>query len=121
MIVGLGTDIVEIDRIEQVLQRYGADFLNRVYTPEEQREGNGRISYLAGRWAAKESAAKALGCGIGTDCSFTDIEVLNDELGRPVMACRAAAVEKIGGDLHWHVSISHEGAYAVATAIVEKP
>ena len=121
MIVGLGTDIVEIARIEQVINRHGAEFLDRVYTAAEQREGNGRLSYLAGRWAAKESAAKALGCGIGADCAFADIEVLNDELGRPVMTCRAAAAEKLGNGLRWHVSISHEDAYAVATVIVERP
>ena len=76
MIKGLGIDIVETDRIRQVIERHGEQFLNRVYTPAEQAIGKIRASahhFYAGRWAAKEAAAKALGCGIGSECSFNEI------------------------------------------------
>ena len=69
MIKGLGIDIVETARIRQVIERHGEQFLNRVYTPAEQAVGKIRASaqhFYAGRWAAKEAAAKALGCGIGS-------------------------------------------------------
>ena len=120
MIVGLGTDIVEISRLEAALARNGKLFRDRVFTEAEQREAGERLSYFAGRWAAKEAAAKALGCGIGAGCSFTDIEVLNDESGAPHLTCRAAAARCIRGNrLRYLVSISHEKAYAIATVIAE--
>ena len=69
-IIGLGTDIVEIARIERMLDEYGEQFCDRVYTADELALAGGkrgRKAFFAGRWAAKEAAAKALGCGIGGD------------------------------------------------------
>jgi len=86
MILGIGTDIVEIERISAVLTHHAEHFSARVFTAAEADQARGRVSYLAGRWAAKEAAAKALA-------------------GRT--------------RLRWHVSISHEKAYAVATVILE--
>ena len=120
MIVGLGTDIVEIARMKAALARNGEHFMDRVFTAAEQREAGARLSYFAGRWAAKEAAAKALGCGFGSGCAFTDIEVLNDELGAPHLTCIAPAAQTFnGGRLRFLVSISHEKAYAVATVMIE--
>lgn len=120
MIVGLGTDIVEISRMEAALARNGALFRDRVFTAAEQREAGTRLSYFAGRWAAKEAAAKALGCGFGSGCALTDIEVLNDDLGAPHLTCTAPAAQALnGGKLRFLVSISHEKAYAAATVIIE--
>ena len=121
MIIGMGTDIVELARLDTAMKRGGEAFLRRVYTAAELDEGKGRLEYLGGRWAAKEAAAKALGCGIGAGCSFTDVEITDAPSGAPVLTCRARAAkaleEKRG--VRWHVSISHERAYAVATVIVE--
>ncbi len=122
MIVGIGTDIVELARLESAIKRGGETFLRRVCTEEEIECSGDKLQYYAGRWAAKEAAAKALGCGIGAGCAFTDIEVLNDCHGAPVLTCRAPAaldLEKRHGRLEWHISISHERAYAVATVIIE--
>ena len=122
MILGLGTDIVELARIDSVVARNGASFLHRVYTANELDASGGRIEFLAGRWAAKEAAAKALGCGIGASCSFTDIEVVNGANGAPQLECRAPAAAKLKDNypkIRWHVSISHEKAYAVATVMIE--
>lgn len=118
MIIGLGTDIVDLSRMSEALERGGEHFRNRVFTEAEQREAGERLSYFAGRWAAKEAAAKALGCGIGAECSFTDIEVLNDGRGAPHLKCTAPAAVK-HGSVRYLVSISHEKSYAVATVIIE--
>lgn len=120
MILGLGTDIVEIGRISALLERHGSHFTERVYTADETAQANGRINYLAGRWAAKEAAAKALGCGIGEKCALTDIEIIDGADGAPRLSCIAPALEGMGNrNVRWHVSISHESAYAVATVILE--
>lgn len=120
MIIGMGTDIVELARLEAAIKRGGDAFLQRIYTAAELEEGQNRLEYLGGRWAAKEAAAKALGCGIGAGCAFTDVAVTNSPSGAPKLDCTApAAALKKNGGLRWHVSISHERAYAVATVIVE--
>ena len=122
-IIGLGTDIVEIARIERMLAEYADDFCARVYTPEEMAiagDRRGRIVFLAGRWAAKEAAAKALGCGIGADCAFTDINITRDDGGRPVLTFSGAAAAYAArlGVSAVKLSISHESRYAVATVIL---
>ncbi|HYN89013.1 MAG TPA: holo-ACP synthase, partial [Ardenticatenaceae bacterium] len=70
-----GIDLIEIARIEEALERFGARFLDRVYTPAEQRACGRRAPSLAARWAAKEAASKALGVGIG-DVRWVEIEVV---------------------------------------------
>ena len=122
-IIGLGTDIVEIARIEHMLDEYGDAFCDRVYTAEEMRLAGtrrGRLSFFAGRWAAKEAAAKALGCGIGADCAFTDIHIVNDASGRPELTFTGAAANFADrlGVTGIKLSISHEARYAVATVIL---
>ena len=120
MIIGIGTDIVEIERIAASLSRHGEHFTERVFTPNETAQAHDRISYFAGRWAAKEAAAKALGCGIGEMCALTDIEIVDNDAGAPQLFCTAPALKTFAGKfLRWHVSISHEKAYAVATVILE--
>ena len=126
MIIGQGVDIVEIKRIKNAIERGGAPFVKRVFTGSETEQAESRnaakYSYYAGRWAAKEALSKALGCGIGEHCSFTDIEVLSDDYGVPRMSLNNNAkmqCDKLGG-AHIHVSISHEAEYAVAFVTVEK-
>ena len=120
MILGLGTDIVEIDRIAAVLERHGEHFSERVFTAAEIAQAHGRISYFAGRWAAKEATAKALGCGNGDMCAFTDIEIIDDAAGTPRLNCTAPMLKALADRvLNWHVSISHERSCAVATVILE--
>ncbi len=122
MIVGIGTDLAECARIERLFKLHGEHFQRRVLTHEECAECDG-ISYLAGRWCAKEALAKALGTGIGAQCAFEDICVLRDSAsGRPVMTLSGNAkrtAEKLGVK-RIHLSISHEKHYAVATVILER-
>ncbi|QXO17784.1 holo-ACP synthase [Vibrio ostreae] len=124
MIVGLGTDIAEIARIEQVLARSGTAFAARILTPQElalfaARKQQSR--FLAKRFAAKEAASKALGTGIAGGVSFQDFIISNDELGKPVLSLQGKAAELAAGAgvTALHLSISDERHYAVATVILE--
>lgn len=120
MIIGTGIDIIEINRIDDSVQRFGQTFLDRIYTAAEQAERTER-TYFAGRWAAKEAISKALGTGIGKDCSWLDIEILNNDAGAPVAVLSGAALcrlQELNG-ISVRISISHERSNAVAMAIIE--
>lgn len=123
-IVGLGTDIVEIRRIEQSLAR--TPRLSERILTEVEREffalHRQPARYLAKRFAAKEAAAKALGTGIAKGVSFLDFTVSNDVLGRPVLTLSGAALaraEQLQVSAIW-LSLTDEQAYASATVILEK-
>jgi len=128
-IIGLGTDIVEIARIEQSLARSPA-LVKRVLTLAEQTiyqdhaEKQPAIAarYFAKRFAAKEAAAKALGTGIGRGVSFQHISVSNNAVGAPQLALSDYAAELASslGVNHIWLSISDEQAYAAATVILER-
>ena len=121
MILGIGTDVCEIARIEKACERKG--FLERYFTAGENRlfeERNLRPQTIAANFAVKEAVAKALGTGF---CGFTlkDIETLRDDLGKPVVTLLGQARERflaMGGQ-KIHVSISHSGKDAVAFVILE--
>ncbi len=122
-IVGLGTDIIEIARIEQSLAR-SPRLVQRVLTETEQQilAAHGQPArYFAKRFAAKEAAAKALGTGIGRGISFQHFSVSNDPSGRPQLELSGSA-KALADSMHvrsvW-LSISDEQAYACATVILE--
>ena len=125
MIVGLGTDIVEIKRIKEMLNKHSEIFIDKIFTEDEKLEAEKRKNthtYYAGRWAAKEAVAKALGTGFGKGCSWKDISINNNEQGKPIVNLSNAAAEtfkKLQGT-NIFLSISHECEYACATAILEK-
>lgn len=123
-IVGLGTDIADIERIEKSLQRSGQAFAERILHPSELAifhtlKQQGR--YLAKRFAAKEAASKALGTGIACGVSFQHFEIMNDHLGKPILVLHGQAQEIAHkkGALNVHLSISDEKRYAMATVILE--
>lgn len=128
-IVGLGTDIVEIARIEQSLARSPA-LVIRVLTADEQAIYAGLADnnpanaarYFAKRFAAKEAAAKALGTGIGRGVSFKHISISNNADGAPKLALTDYASELAAtmGVSHIWLSITDEQAYAAATVILER-
>lgn len=123
--IGIGTDILEIERLEQALQRTGGKILEHILTPEERKiaetKGKAAIGFYAGRWTAKEAVSKMLGTGIGKDCSFQDITILNNEKGAPYVTLTGAAKQKADalGITKIHISISHEQHYCIATVIGE--
>lgn len=123
MIVGLGTDLVGIERIRGVHLRQGQRFLDRVYTAAEQvycLAARDPAERLAVRWAAKEAVMKALGTGWAKGVDFRQIEVVSGE-GAPRLALsgEAAAVAARQGIGRLHLSLSHSDGMAVATVITE--
>ncbi len=122
MIVGIGTDIVEIVRIGKMIERHGEMFLNRVFTDNEIRYCQRRkasYEHFAGRWAAKEAVMKTLGTGFTRGVGWQDIEVTNHKSGKPVIELRGGArdmAESMGIE-DMMITISHCRAYATATAI----
>ncbi|MFN2370396.1 MAG: holo-ACP synthase [Candidatus Krumholzibacteriia bacterium] len=124
MILGLGTDVVEVARIAGLVARHGARFLDRCFRPGEQelarRRGRGGAAALAARWAAREAFLKALG-GDVQGIPYRDIEVVRAATGAPALRLhgRAAAALAARGGRRVHVALSHERAYAVATVVIE--
>lgn len=124
MIIGTGVDLVEIARIAQAMERFGARFLNRVYTPSEQayclRKRRAAES-LAARFAAKEAAAKALGTGIGFGVNWREIEVVRAPSGKPSLRFhgRAAQIAAHLGVTSSALSITHSEDLAQAFVILE--
>jgi holo-[acyl-carrier protein] synthase len=123
-IVGIGTDIVEIERIREQRLRLGDKLAKRVLTPDElaiYMAAKLPERYLAKRFAAKEAAAKALGTGIGRGVSFQHIHISNDTNGAPLVRFSdgaAARLKELGGN-RAHLSIADEKHYATATVILE--
>jgi len=118
MKLATGVDLVDIERIREAIDRHGERFSARIFTEAEQRECNGRFSSLAARFAAKEAAAKALGCGIGV-VSWLDIEVRGDENHAPHLYLHGEG-EKLArrlGLLNWSVSLSHTETQAIAFVV----
>ncbi len=118
-----GVDLIEIKRIRKAVERFGDRFLTRVYTAGELVACHGRVESLAGRFAAKEAVAKALGTGVWRHgIGWTDIEVLRGAEGEPLLvlhagaATRAAALRLSG----WSLSISHDRKRAVAFVVAEQ-
>ncbi|BBG59433.1 Holo-[acyl-carrier-protein] synthase [Providencia rustigianii] len=123
-IVGLGTDIVEISRIESVIERSADSLAKRILTEYEYAQYQQQTKparFLAKRFAVKEAAAKALGTGIRNGLAFNQFEVTNDKLGKPLLTLSGEAL-KLAACLnatHFHVSITDERHYAAATVIIE--
>ena len=117
MIFGIGTDIAQVNRFEKWVEN--PQMFMRFFNPAEIMEKGSlaaKCQHYAARFAAKEAAAKALGCGIG-EVSWQEIEILNDEFGAPVLHLHGKAAERAEalGLSVWSVSITHLKEYAAAT------
>lgn len=119
MKIATGVDLIEISRIEDVIARHGKQYLERVYTPAELEQCGRRAESLAGRFAAKEAVAKALGSGIG-DVSWKDIEVLGNGQNAPVLTLHNKAKQRADelGFSSWSLSISHSQSHSVAFVVM---
>ncbi len=124
MILGLGTDIVEVARIGTSHSRWGEDFLNRILLPAEiayclaYRES---APHIAARFAAKEAIAKAFGTGIGAELGWHDMEITRDDSGRPSVRLHGGGLKLFAarGARELHITLSHTREHATATAILE--
>ncbi len=122
MIMGIGTDLAQISRLAESLQRFEQKFATRILAPEELPAYQGSAfpaKFLAKRFAVKEAAAKALGTGIG-EVSWHDIYIEHDERGAPLLRFqgRASELAKSKGINHLHVSISDEQDFALAFVVL---
>ena len=128
MILGIGTDLVDIRRIEQTIARHGDRFINRIFTEAEraraERRAN-RIDTYAKRFAAKEACAKALGTGMSHGVFWRDMGVVNLPSGKPTMhltggaAARLAAITPAGAQALIHLTITDEAPLAQAFVVIE--
>ncbi len=125
MILGMGIDLASLDRIGAILERSGERFLERILTEGEKKQlpkqGRRRIEWVAGRFAAKEAASKALGTGIAAGITMKDIEILSSPEGCPRILLHGQAGERAlaMGASRTHLSISHEKETACAVVILE--
>ncbi len=118
-VIGIGTDIIEIERIASVYAKWGKAFLDRLFTDEEAAYCLARkqaVSHLAARWAAKEAVAKALGVGFGSSLGWRDIAIGSDANGRPTVALQGEAASRFAG-ITILLSMSHSQEHATATAV----
>lgn len=124
MILGIGTDLVAIARIQKTVDRFGDRFLGKVFSPEEVRHCAARadrVACLAKRFAAKEAFVKALGTGMREGIWFHDIQVVANALGQPGIVVSGEAERRLEtwGTVRVHVSLSDEKKYAVAFVVLE--
>lgn len=124
MILGNGIDLIEVERIKQTLERHGARFLDRIFTEKEQHYcllHKHKEIHLAGRFAAKEACAKALGTGITEHVGWKDIEIINNAKGKPQVVLSPSLTDRLQHNrLSIHLSISHTHSIAIASVIIEK-
>lgn len=124
MILGIGTDIVKITRVRGSIEKYGEQFLNRCFTPTERERANGKhdpAHAYARLYAAKEALLKALGTGMRDGISWHDIQVSWDKYGAPTAIFGPGAKSYLKAEnVNIRLSMSDDGEYAVAFAIIEK-
>lgn len=130
MIIGTGLDIVNINRIEKIIHQYNDKFIKRIYTIREIEKSKilnhkSRINYFAKRFAAKEAFSKACGVGIGRGFNFNEIEVINNNNGKPLISINQKIVDFIRGNFHCnkfqiHLTLTDERDLSIANVIIEK-
>jgi holo-[acyl-carrier protein] synthase len=113
-----GVDLIEVERIDQAILRYGERFFDRFFTHQELIDAGGRTPALAARFAAKEAVSKALGTGIG-EVGWKDIEIIKGPGRQPLLRLHGRAQELSGemGIRVWAISLSHTHEHAVAIAV----
>lgn len=118
-ILGIGNDIIEIERIRSGISEHGERFLERIFTEKEREyclKYKDAVPHFAGRFAAKEAIVKALGCGLGTEAHWQDISILADSKGKPEVSLSNSLSKRFQSP-HLLISISHCKLYATAFAI----
>jgi len=124
MIIGIGVDIAKVARFDEVLERHGERFVERILHPSEQEKYQTHsqpLAFFAKRFAAKEALAKALGTGIAKGVNFNEIEVRQDENGKPFIVLHDSTREVANrmGVKNLFLSLSDEQDYAVANVVLE--
>lgn len=119
MIIGVGVDIVHMNRIKKIFDKFGEKFIKKIFTDKELKKMT--VEEIAGKFSAKESFVKALGTGF-MGIHFKDIEILNDLKGKPYIVFNENQKEKFfkGENINIHLSISHQKDYAISFVVLEK-
>lgn len=122
--IGIGTDIVNIERIKHIFEKFGEDFVRKNFHELEIKQLNLltellKLGYLAKRFAAKEAVSKALGIGIGRGLEFRDIAIINDESGAPKVEISSELYPDIK-EHNIHISLSDDYPFAVAFVVISK-
>lgn len=123
MIIGIGIDIIEIDRIKESIDRFGDHFLNKIYTPNELEyclSKHNKYQHFAARFAAKEAIYKALSSEWGKEISWQDIDIMNEPNGLPIVRFSGNLEEFVNKDKSIKISMSHSDNYVTCVAIVYK-
>lgn len=133
MIIGIGADIVKTHRIAELIEKFGDKFLHRIFCDSEisqaQKMKNDelKIRFFAKRFAAKEAFSKAIGTGFGRGLDFVDVEIRNDDLGKPFLQISPTKIEFLQekfsceiNELNFQLSISDEDGLALAFVVIEK-
>jgi len=115
--IKIGTDIVQIRRIEASIEKHGSKFIDRFLSADEQSRLPNKTESIAGYWAAKEAIAKALGSGIGAELSFYDIMLSKDSHGAPLFRLSPEISDKFQ-ITDSSLSISHDGGFAIAVVAI---
>lgn len=117
----VGIDVIEIERVRQVLERHGERFLRRIFTERERERYGRRPAELAARFAAKEATMKALGTGI-RGVRWRDIETLSNRRGKPILVLHETAARRAQqlGLVYWSISLTHSRSDATAVVIASK-
>jgi len=121
-ILGIGNDIIEVARIAESIEKFGDKFLDKLFTQKEKAYCKKHRNFpvrVAGRFCAKESIAKALGTGFGEDLAWLDLEIINNERGKPEVVFSPKLAARLEGT-SIQLSISHCNSYAAAVALWSK-
>jgi holo-[acyl-carrier protein] synthase len=123
MVIGIGIDIIEIDRIKESVDEYGDQFLQKVYTPGEIKyclSKKNKYQHLAARFAAKEAIYKAISSNWDSELSWQDMEIINAPNGMPEVKFKGNLKKFLSGEKSLKISMSHSRDYVACVAIVYK-
>ncbi|MCX6147659.1 MAG: holo-ACP synthase [Candidatus Kapabacteria bacterium] len=122
MIIGIGIDLIEVNRIKESIDKYGTRFLNKIFTENEQaysdQFGVKKYVHYAARFATKEAFSKAIGTGVTQGFKFKNIAIKNIEFGKPILELHDEMLERYG-HLKSHISLTHTDTNAAAVVVLE--
>lgn len=121
MVVGIGIDIIEIDRIKESVDKFGDHFLNKIFTPTELEYSLSKANkyqHLAARFSAKEAVSKALATGWNNDFNWKNVEIFNELSGAPSVKLSGKLADYLGDDKELKITMSHSNHYVTCFAII---
>ncbi len=118
MIIGIGTDCIKISRIKKIIDQYGDKFIGRIFTLQEQQP-NATTNHYAKRFAGKEAVLKAMGTGLRQGMTWHDINITNNQLGKPIVTLSGHTKTMLPQNATVHISLSDDKDMALAFVVIE--